>query len=173
MKLIDGAERIDELNEKRVRAFDRRTEIGRDLTKAKGELARLPEVAIGTPLDVAALVAERSKLAEVQRAGDAVGADYRAGGAATTRRARATSQKEITDARRRARATQRGASLAGELRRDGGRAAGRELVRLAKQGSRGRGRGSGPSSSRGASSSTPTSRARTSTTAPSSRPRRR
>lgn len=62
MRLIDGADRISGLNEKRVRAFDRRTEVGRDLTKAEGELARLPEVEVGSPIDVAALAAEMRKL---------------------------------------------------------------------------------------------------------------
>jgi len=76
MKLIPGAERIDGLNEKRVRAFDRRTEIGRDLAKARGELERLPPT---TPadrlveLDVAQLNEEARALAEQQRAGDALG----------------------------------------------------------------------------------------------------
>lgn len=58
MKLIEGADRIAGLNEKRQRAFDRRTEVGRDLTKAKGELARLPDPKLESPIDVAALTAE-------------------------------------------------------------------------------------------------------------------
>lgn len=70
MKLIPEAERIADLEKKRERAFDRRTEIGRDLTKAEGELARLPEVEVGTPIDVAKLTDERTQLAELQRAGD-------------------------------------------------------------------------------------------------------
>lgn len=73
MKLIPDAKRIDELDAKRVRAFERRTEIGRDLTKAEGELARLPDVKAGTPIDVAALNEEARKLAELQRAGDGLG----------------------------------------------------------------------------------------------------
>jgi recombinational DNA repair ATPase RecF len=55
MKLIPDAARIVDLDGKRERGFDRRTEIGRELTKAEGELARLPEVEIGKALDVAAL----------------------------------------------------------------------------------------------------------------------
>lgn len=69
MRIIPGAERIAGLNEKRQRAFDRRTEVGRDLTKAEAELARLPEVAVGTPIDVAALTEESRRLAEQQHDG--------------------------------------------------------------------------------------------------------
>jgi DNA repair exonuclease SbcCD ATPase subunit len=76
MKLIPEAARIEELNAKRVRAFDRRTEIGRDLTKARGELERLPEVTVGTPIDVAALIAEQRSFGEQQRAGEAIGAQH-------------------------------------------------------------------------------------------------
>lgn len=69
MRIIPGAERIAGLDEKRDRAFTKRTEVHRDLTKAKGELARLPEVEVGTPIDVAALAAERAALAEQQHTG--------------------------------------------------------------------------------------------------------
>jgi hypothetical protein len=75
MRLIPEAARIEELNAKRVRAFDRRTEIGRDLTKARGELERLPELPIGKPIDVAALTAEQRAFGEQQRAGEAAGAE--------------------------------------------------------------------------------------------------
>lgn len=74
MKLIPDAKRIDELDAKRVRAFERRTEIGRDLTKAEGELGRLPEVTPGTPIDVAALNEEARRMADLQRQGDGLGA---------------------------------------------------------------------------------------------------
>ncbi len=74
MKLIPDAERIDTLDQKRARAFDRRTEIGRDLSKAEGELARLPEVDVGKPIDVVALNGEARRMAEMQRQGDALGA---------------------------------------------------------------------------------------------------
>lgn len=73
MRLIEGADRIDDLNGKRERAFTRRTEIGRDLEKAKGELARLEERKPGTPTDVTALTAELAQLADQQRAGDGLG----------------------------------------------------------------------------------------------------
>lgn len=76
MRLIEGADRIAGLNEKRQRAFDRRTEVGRDLTKAKGELARLPEVKVEQPIDIAALNEEVRQLAEQQRAGDGLGRAY-------------------------------------------------------------------------------------------------
>lgn len=74
MRLIPEATRIDELNGKRDRAFTRRTEVGRDLARARGELERLPPAA--EPLqsiDVGALVAEQRAFAERQRAGDGLG----------------------------------------------------------------------------------------------------
>ena len=75
MKLIPEAERIDGLNEKREKAFARRTEIGRDQAKAQGELERLRAVTgdVGTPIDVAKLSAEKAAFAELQRAGDGLG----------------------------------------------------------------------------------------------------
>lgn len=88
MKLIPGAERIDGLNEKRDRAFTRRTEIGRDRTKAEGELARLPAIEVGTAIDVAERTAELKALAEKQRDADALVAKYeRARGHTEGRRA--------------------------------------------------------------------------------------
>lgn len=77
MRLIDGADRIADLDEKRARAFTKRTEVGRDLTKAEGELARLPEVEVGEAIDVAELGAEARRLAEIQRAGDGLGHAYK------------------------------------------------------------------------------------------------
>lgn len=74
MRLIPDAARIDELNGKRERAFARRTEVGRDLARARGELERLPPAAGPLqPIDVGALVAEQRALAEQQRAGDGIG----------------------------------------------------------------------------------------------------
>lgn len=73
MTLIPGAERIAGLNTKRQAAFDRRTEIGRDLTRAQGELARLPDETPGVPIDVAQLNAKVRELADQQRAGDGLG----------------------------------------------------------------------------------------------------
>lgn len=72
MRLIEGADRIEELNAKRTRAFDRRTEVGRELMRARGEIERLPVAEVGTPIDVAALAAEQRAFAEQQRAGDAL-----------------------------------------------------------------------------------------------------
>jgi hypothetical protein len=69
MRVIPGAERIAGLDVKRDRAFARRTEVGRDLTKAEGELARLPEVTVGTPIDVAALTTEMRELTAQQSSG--------------------------------------------------------------------------------------------------------
>lgn len=76
MRLIEGADRIAGLDDKRVRVFDKRTEVGRDLTKAEGELARLPDVAPGTPIDVDAITTESKQLAEMQRLGDGLGRVY-------------------------------------------------------------------------------------------------
>ncbi len=73
MKLIPNADRIAELDGKRERCFTKRTEVGRDLTRAEGELERLVEVKVGTPIDVAELTAEAKKLAAMQRAGDGLG----------------------------------------------------------------------------------------------------
>lgn len=71
MKLIPGAERIDELNVKRERAFARRTEIGRDLTKAEGELARLPATDVElAAIDIADARAELARLATEERDAD-------------------------------------------------------------------------------------------------------
>jgi len=70
MKLIPQADRIDKLNESRERGFTRRTELGRDLKKAEGELARLPITDPGKPIDVAALVEQAQRFADEQRAGE-------------------------------------------------------------------------------------------------------
>lgn len=69
MRLIGEAQRIAELDGKRERAFTKRTEVGRDLTRAEGELARLPAVEPGTPIDVAELTAEAKRIAELEREG--------------------------------------------------------------------------------------------------------
>lgn len=71
MKMIDGADRIAGLNEKRERAFTKRTEVGRDLTRAEGEIARLPHVEVSSTIDVAALTAEAKQIDEKRRAVDA------------------------------------------------------------------------------------------------------
>lgn len=78
MRLIDGADRIAGLDEKRGRAFTRRTEVGRDLTKAEGELARLPAAEIGAPIDVAALTTERNTIVDAERAADALATEANA-----------------------------------------------------------------------------------------------
>lgn len=77
MRLIPDAERIATLDEKRGKAFERRTEIGRDLKRAEGELARLPDITPGKPIDVAALSDELRMLADKQRAGDGLGHAHR------------------------------------------------------------------------------------------------
>lgn len=67
----DGA--IAKLEERRERIYAKRTEVGRDLKKAAGELARLKEIEVGEAIDVAALSAERAALADKQRAFDGIG----------------------------------------------------------------------------------------------------
>ncbi len=84
MKVIPDAARIAELDAKRLKGFDRRTEIGRDLTKAEGELARLVDVQVGKAIDVAALATEKARLAEQQRAGDGLGNTYKLAQRATS-----------------------------------------------------------------------------------------
>ena len=69
MKLIPEAERIEKLNEKREAGFTRRTELGRDLKKAEGELARIPATEPGKPIDVAALHGQLRTLNDQQHAG--------------------------------------------------------------------------------------------------------
>jgi len=73
MKLIKNADRIDVLNDKRQRAFERRTEVGRELAKAKGELERLPQLPAQTEIDVAKASAELQAFNAQQRAGDGLG----------------------------------------------------------------------------------------------------
>jgi chromosome segregation ATPase len=77
LELADTERRIPVLDEKRQRAFEKRTEVGRDLTKAEGELARLPTAELGTFFDVAALTAEMKEMQEVQREGDKIAMGHR------------------------------------------------------------------------------------------------
>lgn len=63
MKVIKDADRIDQLDEKRRKAFERRTELGRDLAKAEGALASLPVVdAVPDAIDTAKLAAEKAAI---------------------------------------------------------------------------------------------------------------
>lgn len=70
MRVIGEAERIAVLDGKRDRAFTKRTEVGRDLKKADGELARLPAVDVGTPIDVAELTHAKATIAAEERERD-------------------------------------------------------------------------------------------------------
>lgn len=97
MKLIDGADRITTLDEKRERAFLKRTEVGRDLTKAEGELARLPEVQLSQPIDVAALTAEERTFADLARESDYIRSQHR-----DAQRAAADAQSSLSEAKARA-----------------------------------------------------------------------
>jgi hypothetical protein len=71
----DGS--IAKLEERRERIFSKRTEVGRDLKKAAGELARLKEVEVGQVIDVAALAAERDAISEKQRIANGLGGEHR------------------------------------------------------------------------------------------------
>lgn len=74
MRIIPGAAEIQQLDERRERTFRLRTETGRKLAMASGEMQRLPPAAEPlTPIDVAALVAENARFAQQQRAGDGLG----------------------------------------------------------------------------------------------------
>lgn len=74
MRMIEGADRIDDLDKKKERAFSKRTEVGRDLKSAEGELARLgPSIEVRKPINVAELTTEKAKFAEQQRAADGLG----------------------------------------------------------------------------------------------------
>lgn len=95
LTLVGDAERLAELDRKRVRAFDKRTEVGRDLKKAEGELARLPVVTPAEPVDVAALTLESQKIEGHLRERDAVAARLSA-----ARAARKTADDEVERARR-------------------------------------------------------------------------
>ncbi len=70
LKLVDSEGKIAAIEEKRLKVFDHRTEVGRDLKKAEGELARLPAPAEASPaIDVASLAAERAALSDKQQEG--------------------------------------------------------------------------------------------------------
>jgi len=55
LSVIDRDGKIAALDVRRVRVFDRRTEIGRDAKKAAVELERLPEVTVAETIDIAEL----------------------------------------------------------------------------------------------------------------------
>ncbi len=77
LKLIDKDNRIETLEQKREKAYTDRTDAGRDLIKAKGELGRLEVLEVLAPIEVAALAAERAAFAELQRAGDGLGSAHK------------------------------------------------------------------------------------------------
>lgn len=123
MKVIPEAERLEVLEKKKDGAFDRRTEIGRELVKAEGEFARLENIdEIGTPIDVAALSAELGPLTDAERR-------FTAAAATVSDAMRATSDKIGSRDRDAARAAEIDAQIAklmaevSELRAlEGGRA---------------------------------------------------
>lgn len=74
MKVIPGAAEIQQLDERSERAFRQRTDVGRQLKMARGELQRLPPAAEPLkPIDVGALVTESATFAHQQRADDGLG----------------------------------------------------------------------------------------------------
>lgn len=70
MRVIGEAERIATLDGKRERAFAKRTEVGRDLKKAEGEVARLPVVDVAAPIDTAKLTLDQATIAAEVRERD-------------------------------------------------------------------------------------------------------
>lgn len=70
MRVIGEADRIATLDGKRERAFSKRTEVGRDLKKAEGELARLPAVEVAEPIDTAKLALAQADIAKLDRERD-------------------------------------------------------------------------------------------------------
>jgi DNA repair ATPase RecN len=76
LRLIDPENKLLEIDVRRGRIFDKRTEVGRDLKKAEGELARHETIKVAEPIDVAALAAERAAFSDQQRAGDGAGAHH-------------------------------------------------------------------------------------------------
>lgn len=70
MRVIGEADRIATLDGKRERAFAKRTEVGRDLKRAEGELARLPAVQVGRPIDTAKLALDQATIAAEHRERD-------------------------------------------------------------------------------------------------------
>lgn len=77
LELVDRDGKIAKLDERRGAAFSRRTEVGRELKKAKAKLDGTPAITPDKPIDVEALVAERQQLADKQRAGDGLGHAHR------------------------------------------------------------------------------------------------
>lgn len=64
LKLIDKDGRIAGIESNRKAVFTRRTEVGRDLKKATAQLAGMPEVAAGVPIDIAALAREGDAISD-------------------------------------------------------------------------------------------------------------
>ncbi len=67
LTLVAGADRLAELDRKRLRAFDKRTEVARDLKKAEAQLEGTSEVKPGKAIDVAALTLESSRISDALR----------------------------------------------------------------------------------------------------------
>lgn len=77
LTLIDKKGEIREIDVKRERVFDSRTEVGRKEEHAKGELKRLPDRSEVQPeIDPSALAGERGKLSEIQRHGETLSSAF-------------------------------------------------------------------------------------------------
>lgn len=95
-KIIDADGKLAKLEVRRDEVYKARTEIGRDLEKAKGELGRLPPTAeVPSRVDVAAAAEERTRIAEVRRSFDAFEAATKA-----SLVARQTSERSVAATRR-------------------------------------------------------------------------
>lgn len=76
--LIPEAGKLDDLERSRKANYEKRTECGRDLRKAKAALEQHgPRREVDAQIDVAALLAERDRFAVQQRAGDGLGHAHR------------------------------------------------------------------------------------------------
>lgn len=79
LELIDTEKQIPAMDERRQKIYDTRTETGRRLKDAEGELHRLPpEAEVAALLDVGELAAENAKLTEKQQAGHKLELEYQA-----------------------------------------------------------------------------------------------
>lgn len=95
LELIDADGKIADLDKRHAAIFDTRTEVGRTLKRAEGELERLPEVEVLTAINVAELSTERARFSDLQRQCDGLGAVAREKAAAlraAEARAHATSE---------------------------------------------------------------------------------
>ena len=77
LAMVGDADRLADLEKKRTRAFDKRTEVGREAKKAEGELARIPVITPAEPIDVAALTLESRQIEERLRTVNGIEAELK------------------------------------------------------------------------------------------------